>query len=90
MGRPITAEEMHQRIIVMKEQTFRNGFQKTEEIDEFFQEYWMEILDMLDVEQLHNTQKELDYWYKLAKSYERTILKLCTALTEEKDGAERK
>ena len=48
MGRPITAEEMHQRIIVMKEQTFRNGFEKTEEIDEFFQEYWMEILDMLD------------------------------------------
>lgn len=42
------------------------------------------------VEQLHNTQKELGYWYKLAKSYERTILKLCTALTEEKDGAERK
>lgn len=48
MGRPITAEEMHQRIIMMKEQVFRNGFQKTDEIDEFFQEYWMEILDMLD------------------------------------------
>ena len=48
MGRPITAEEMHQRIIMMKEQIIRNGFKRTEEIDKFFQEYWMEILDMLD------------------------------------------
>ena len=31
-------------------------------------------------------KKELDYWYKLAKSYEDTILKLCTALTKETDG----
>lgn len=31
-------------------------------------------------------KKELDYWYKLAKSYEDTILKLCTAHTKEKDG----
>jgi hypothetical protein len=31
-------------------------------------------------------KKERDYWYKLAKSYEDTILKLCTALTKEKDG----
>lgn len=30
-------------------------------------------------------EKELDYWYKLAKSYEGTILKLCVALTKETD-----
>ncbi len=30
-------------------------------------------------------EKELDYWYKLSKSYEGTILKLCVALTEETD-----
>lgn len=30
-------------------------------------------------------KKELDYWYKLAKLYEDTILKLCTALTKEID-----
>lgn len=30
-------------------------------------------------------KKELDYWYKLAKSYEDTILKLSVALTKETD-----
>ena len=30
-------------------------------------------------------KKELDYWYKLAKSYEGTILKLSVALTKETD-----
>ena len=30
-------------------------------------------------------KKELDYWYKLAQSYEGTILKLCAALTKEID-----
>ena len=30
-------------------------------------------------------KKELDYWYKLSKSYEGTILKLCVALTKETD-----
>lgn len=30
-------------------------------------------------------KKELDYWYKLAQSYEGTILKLCIALTKERD-----
>ena len=30
-------------------------------------------------------KKELDYWYKLSKSYEKTILKLCVALTKETD-----
>ena len=30
-------------------------------------------------------KKELDYWYKLSKSYEETILKLSVALTKETD-----
>lgn len=30
-------------------------------------------------------KKELDYWYSLSKSYEKTILKLCVALTKETD-----
>lgn len=30
-------------------------------------------------------KKELDYWYKLSKSYEKTILKLSVALTKETD-----
>ena len=30
-------------------------------------------------------KKELDHWYKLSKSYEGTILKLCVALTKETD-----
>ena len=30
-------------------------------------------------------KKELDYWYKLSKSYEGTILKLSLALTKETD-----
>lgn len=30
-------------------------------------------------------KKELDYWYELAKSYERTILELCTVLIKEID-----
>ena len=30
-------------------------------------------------------KKELDYWYKLSKSYESTILKLTVALTKETD-----
>lgn len=34
--------------------------------------------------EIRELQKELDYWYKLAKSYERTILKLSLALTEGK------
>ena len=48
MGKPISASEMHQKIVVMKEEIFRNGFCKTTDVEEFFQEYWMEILDMLD------------------------------------------
>lgn len=30
-------------------------------------------------------KKELDYWYKLSKSYEDTILKLSVAFTKETD-----
>lgn len=30
-------------------------------------------------------KKELDYWYKLAKSYEGTLLKLSVAFTKETD-----
>lgn len=33
-------------------------------------------------------EREMKHWYQLAKSYERTILKLVTALTREGDDVE--
>lgn len=33
-------------------------------------------------------EREMKHWYKLAKSYERTILRLVTALTREDDDVE--
>ena len=42
------AKEMLEKVQAMKESLLFNGFEKTKEIDEFFDEHWMQILDMLD------------------------------------------
>lgn len=63
--------------------------------DELIERAWREKLDSreLIVQMIESAptvanvalKKELDYWYKLSKSYEETILKLCVALTKETD-----
>ena len=66
--------------------------------DELIERAWREKLDSreLIVQMIESAptvvdeenvalKKELDYWYKLAKSYEGTILKLSVALTKETD-----
>lgn len=42
------AKEMLAIVQELKEQCFMSGFQKTKEIDDFFSENWMQILDILD------------------------------------------
>lgn len=44
----MSAKEMLEKVQELKEQVLFNGFKKTAEVDEFFKEYWMQILDMLD------------------------------------------
>lgn len=44
----MNAEEMLKKVQDLKEECFFNGFAKTEAIDKFFDEYWLQILDMLD------------------------------------------
>jgi hypothetical protein len=44
----MSAKEMHEKIESLKEQVLLNGFRKTAEVEEFFEEYWMQILDILD------------------------------------------
>lgn len=41
-------KEMLDKVQDLKEQTFLNGFRKTEDVDKFFNENWMHILDILD------------------------------------------
>ena len=48
MGGIIGTKEMLEKVQDLKEQTFKNGFRKTEEIDRFFSENWIHILDILD------------------------------------------
>lgn len=40
------------------------------------------------IEEKKAIEKEMVHWYQLAKSYERTILRLVTALTREDDDVE--
>lgn len=47
-GEKMSAKEMLEKVQEMKESLIFNGFTKTKEIDEFFDEHWMQILDMLD------------------------------------------
>lgn len=44
----MSAKEMLEKVQELKEQCFLNGFNKTKEIDEFFAEHWMQVLDILD------------------------------------------
>ena len=44
----MTAKEMLEKVQVLKEQCILNGFEKTEAINCFFNENWMQILDILD------------------------------------------
>lgn len=41
-------KEMLDKVQDLKEQTLLNGFRKTEDVDKFFNENWMHILDILD------------------------------------------
>ena len=44
----IGTKEMLDKVQDLKEQTIMNGFKKPEEVDKFFSENWMHILDILD------------------------------------------
>lgn len=44
----MNAREMLEKVQELKEQCLLNGFEKTPDIESFFSEYWMQILDMLD------------------------------------------
>lgn len=48
-------------------------------------EQMIESAPTVAVEEDVALKKELDYWYKLSKTYEDAILKLCVALTKETD-----
>lgn len=49
MGGIIGTREMLERVQELKEQTIMNGlYHKTEDVDRFFNENWMRILDILD------------------------------------------
>lgn len=41
-------KEMLEKVQELKEQVILNGFRKTEDVDKFFNENWMHILDILD------------------------------------------
>ena len=47
-GGPMDAVEMLNKVQELKEQSISNGFEKPEEVDVFFNEHWMQILDILD------------------------------------------
>ena len=44
----ISTREMLEKVQDLKEQTILCGFEKPQELDEFFNENWMQILDILD------------------------------------------
>lgn len=48
MGGIIGTREMLDKVQELKEQVLLSGFRKTEEVDKFFNENWMHILDILD------------------------------------------
>lgn len=41
-------EEMYKKVTELKEETVMNGFQKPKALDEFFNNNWLQILDILD------------------------------------------
>jgi len=44
----MNAREMLEKVQDLKEQVLLNGFQKTEDVNKFFSENWMQVLDILD------------------------------------------
>lgn len=44
----ISSREMLEKVQDLKELTLINGFNKPEEVDAFFNDNWMQILDILD------------------------------------------
>jgi len=44
----LSAQEMWEKVTVLKEQIIINGFEKPESVDDFFEQNWMQILDILD------------------------------------------
>lgn len=46
--RQMNAREMLEKVQELKESVIFNGFSKTKEIDDFLNEHWMQILDILD------------------------------------------
>lgn len=44
----MTGKEMCNRVQELKELSIENGFKKPAEVDKFFDENWMVILDILD------------------------------------------
>lgn len=42
------AKAMHEKVMELKEGCLFNGCEKTKEIEDFFNENWMQILDILD------------------------------------------
>lgn len=44
----MTVKELWDEVQRLKEETIINGFEKPEGVDEFFQENWMQVLDILD------------------------------------------
>lgn len=56
----MNAREMLEKVQVLKEQCLLNGFEKTPDIESFFSEYWMQILDMLDDALYAYTQEDYE------------------------------
>lgn len=44
----MSAKEMLEKVQALKEACVFNGFNKPQGIDEFFNENWMQVLDILD------------------------------------------
>lgn len=42
------AKDLLAEVQRLKEVVLLNGFRKNQEVDEFFEEHWMQILDILD------------------------------------------
>ena len=44
----MSAEDLLAEVQRLKEIVLLNGFKKNQEVDQFFEEHWMQILDILD------------------------------------------
>ena len=48
MSKTMTAKELWDTVNELKMQTIMNGHVKPKEVDDFFNDHWMSILDILD------------------------------------------